>query len=54
MLGPSNIGGFVRIAPADDRTPAGPAIAPLAVAGFALTDTLWGTGIGALVPAARS
>lgn len=54
MLGPSNIGGFVRIAPADDRMPAGPAIAPLAVAGFALTDTLWGTGIGALVPSARS
>jgi hypothetical protein len=52
-LGPSNIGGFVRIAPAADRTPTGPSIAPLAVAGFALTDVLWGTGIGPLA-AARS
>jgi hypothetical protein len=52
MLGPSNVGGFVRIAPATDRTPAGPSIAPLAVAGFALTDAAWGTGIGALSPAA--
>jgi hypothetical protein len=51
MLGPSNIGGFVHITPAADRTPAGPSIAPLAVAGFALTDAAWGTGIGPLEPA---
>jgi hypothetical protein len=54
ILGPSNVGGFVRIAPDADRTPAGPALAPLAVAGFALTDAVWGTGIGPLAPAARS
>jgi hypothetical protein len=51
MLGPSNIGGFVRITPAADRTPAGPSIAPLAVAAFALTDAVWGAGIGPLAPA---
>ena len=50
-LGPSNVGGFVRIAPDVDRTPAGPSIAPLAVAGFAFTDAAWGTGIGPLEPA---
>jgi hypothetical protein len=53
MLGPSNVGGFVRIAPAADRTPTGPSIAPLAVAGFASTDTEWKTGIGPLAPAGR-
>ena len=52
-LGPSNIGGFVRIAPAADRTPAGPSIAPLAVAAFALTDAVWGTGIGPLAAAGQ-
>jgi hypothetical protein len=53
-LGPSNVGGFVRIAPDPDRTPAGPSIAPLAVAGFALTDAAWSTGIGPLAPAGRA
>ena len=51
-VGPSNIGGFVRIAPVPHRTPTGPSIAPLAVAGFALTDAAWGTGIGPLATAA--
>ena len=53
-LGPSNVGGFVRIAPDPDRTPEGRALAPLAVAGFALTDTAWATGIGPLAPAGRA
>ena len=42
----------MRIAPDLDRTPTGPSIAPLAVAGFALTDAAWGTGIGPLATAA--
>ncbi|TML92906.1 MAG: hypothetical protein E6G06_03925 [Actinobacteria bacterium] len=50
-LGPSNVGGFVRVAPDGARTPAGPSIAPFAVAAFALTDATWGTGIGPLAPA---
>jgi hypothetical protein len=45
-VGPSNVGGFVRIAPEVERTPAGPSIAPLAVAGFKLADREWATGIG--------
>jgi len=54
VLGPSNVGGFVRIAPDADRIAAGPSLGPFAVAGFALTDAVWGTGIGPLVPAGRS
>jgi biotin carboxylase len=45
-IGPSNVGGFVRIAPDLERTPAGPSIAPLAIAGFTLADREWATGIG--------
>ena len=45
-VGPSNVGGFVRIAPDPARTPAGPSIVPLAVAGFTLSDREWATGIG--------
>ena len=54
VLGPSNVGGFVRIAPDADRMAAGPSLGPFAVAGFALTDAVWGTGIGPVAPAGRS
>ena len=49
-LGPSNVGGFVRVAPDLGRTPAGPPIAPLAVAGFTLADRELSTGIGPVGP----
>jgi hypothetical protein len=45
-VGPSNVGGFVRVAPDLERTSPGPSIAPLAVAGFTLADREWATEIG--------
>jgi hypothetical protein len=45
------VGGFVRLALDPDRIPAGPSVAPLAVAAFALADERFGTGIGPLEPA---
>ena len=50
-FGPSGVGGFVRLALDPDRVPAGPPVAPLAVAAFALADERFGTGIGPLEPA---
>ena len=50
-FGPSGVGGFVRLALDPDRIPAGPSVAPLAVAAFALADERFGTGIGPLEPA---
>jgi hypothetical protein len=50
-FGPSGVGGFLRLALDPDRVPAGPPVAPLAVAGFALADERFGTGIGPLEPA---
>ena len=50
-FGPSGVGGFVRLALDPGRVPAGPPVAPLAVAAFALADEWFGTGIGRLEPA---
>ena len=50
-FGPSGVGGFVRLNLDPDRIPAGPPVAPLAVAAFALADERFGTGIGPLEPA---
>ena len=50
-FGPSGVGGFVRLALDPDRVPAGPPVAPLAVAAFALADEHFGAGIGPLEPA---
>jgi hypothetical protein len=47
-FGPSNVGGFLRLGLDPARVPAGPAVAPLGVAAFALADRLLGTGIGPL------
>ncbi len=51
LIGPSNIGGFVRFTPDPTRTPRGPSIAPDVVAAFALADREVGTGLGPLEPA---
>ena len=50
-FGPSGVGGFVRLDLDPHRVPAGPPVAPLAVAAFALADERFGTGIGPLEPA---
>jgi hypothetical protein len=50
-FGPSGVGGFVRLAIDPGRVPAGPSVAPLAVAAFALADERFGTRIGRLEPA---
>jgi hypothetical protein len=50
-FGPSGVGGFVRLGLDPARVPAGPPVAPLAVAAFALADERFGTGIGPLEPA---
>ena len=50
-FGPSGVGGFVRLNLDPARIPAGPPVAPLAVAAFALADERFGTGIGPLEPA---
>jgi hypothetical protein len=50
-FGPSGVGGFVRLALDPARVPAGPPVAPLAVAAFALADQRFGTAIGPLEPA---
>lgn len=50
-FGPSGVGGFLRLALDPARVPAGPSVAPLAVAAFALADERYGTGIGRLEPA---
>jgi hypothetical protein len=50
-FGPSGVGGFVRLRLDPERVPAGPPVAPLAVAAFALADERFGTDIGPLEPA---
>lgn len=50
-FGPSGVGGFVRLRLDPERVAAGPPVAPLAVAAFALADERFGTGIGPLEPA---
>jgi hypothetical protein len=51
VIGPSNVGGFVRFVPEPARTPVGQSIAPAVVAAFALADRLFGTGLGPLAAA---
>jgi hypothetical protein len=51
MTGPGPAGGFVRFEPVPERTPAGPSLAPRAVAALAFADAELGAGIGALAPA---
>jgi hypothetical protein len=51
LIGPSNIGGFVRFTPDPTRTPRGPSIAPAVIAAFALADREFGTGLGPLTSA---
>jgi hypothetical protein len=48
LIGPSNIGGFVRFTPDPARTARGPSIAPAVVAAFALADLKFGTNLGTL------
>jgi hypothetical protein len=48
LIGPSNIGGFVRFTPDPTRTPRGQSIAPAVVAAFALADREFGTNLGPL------
>jgi hypothetical protein len=50
-LGPGRTGGFVRLEFDTVRTPRGPSIAPLAVAGFAFADRELDLGLGPLTPA---
>ena len=47
-LGPSNLGGFVRLDIDPTRVPPGPPVAPLAAAAFALADRELDTGLGPL------
>jgi hypothetical protein len=51
LIGPSNIGGFVRFVPDPTRTTRGPSIAPAVVDAFALADREFGTGLGSLTSA---
>jgi hypothetical protein len=51
LIGPSNVGGFVRFTPDPTRTPRGPSIAPAVVAAFGLADREFGTGLGPLASA---
>jgi hypothetical protein len=51
LLGPSNVGGFIRFTADPARTEIGPSIAPAVVAAFALGDREFGTNIGPVDPA---
>jgi len=51
MLGPSQVGGFLRLELTQGCLPAGARIAPRVVEAFALADRLWGTGLGATTAA---
>jgi hypothetical protein len=48
LIGPSNIGGFVRFTPEPARTAIGRSIAPTVIAAFALADREFSTGLGRL------
>ena len=50
-VGPGRTGGFVRIDFDAARTPRGPSVAPLAVAGFAFADRELDLGLGPLASA---
>jgi hypothetical protein len=50
-FGPSNVGGYVRLALDPARIPVGPSVAPLAVDAFALADERLATSIGPMSPA---
>ncbi len=50
-LGPSNLGGFVRLDLDPARVAPGPAVAPLAAGAFAFADRELGTDLGPLEPA---
>ncbi|HZD38344.1 MAG TPA: hypothetical protein VE664_06865 [Actinomycetes bacterium] len=50
-VGPSNVGGYVRLALDPARIPVGPSVAPLAVDAFALADERLATSIGPMSPA---
>jgi hypothetical protein len=50
-FGPSNVGGYVRLALDPARIPVGPPVAPLAVDAFALADERLATSIGPMFPA---
>jgi hypothetical protein len=51
LVGPSNVGGLVKLVLDAKRIPVGAPIAPLAVAAFAFADERFGAGIGPLTPA---
>ncbi len=51
LTGPGPAGGFVRYEPVPERTPAGPSLAPRAVAALEFADAELGAGIGPLWPA---
>jgi hypothetical protein len=48
LIGPSNIGGFVRFTPEPTRMAIGGSVAPKVVAAFALADREFGTELGSL------
>src|SRR6266508_2778494 len=50
-FGPSNVGGYLRLALDPARIPVGPPVAPLAVDAFALADERLATSIGPMSPA---
>ena len=51
VIGPSNVGGFVRFVLDPARTPVGQSVAPRVIAAFALADREFGTDLGPLTPA---
>lgn len=50
LVGPSDLGGFVRFTPDPERTPAGPALAPRVAAAFRLAQTRFSVPLGGLLP----
>jgi hypothetical protein len=51
MLGPSQMGGYLRFEPHARAVGAGASLAPLVASAFALADRIWGTDIGPVDPA---
>jgi hypothetical protein len=51
MLGPSSVGGFLKVELVPDRTPVGPSAAPRVALALACADAHWDLGIGTLEPA---
>jgi hypothetical protein len=50
IMGPGDVGRFLRFVPDPQRTPVGPSIAPRAVAALAVADEVFDAGIGPLEP----